>query len=78
MRTRGRIVVAAVAVALLAGVLWRSSPPGEPSYQGKRLSVWIEQDVKYFPAKLKSPDRAKRDEADAAIRQWGPTLFPRC
>jgi hypothetical protein len=76
MRTRARIVVAAVAVALLAGVLWRGLAPGEPSYQGKGLSAWIEQDVKYFPAKPNSPDRAKRDEAEAAIRQMGTNTLP--
>jgi HEAT repeat protein len=67
------------AVALSAATVWVVFfliSHREPAYQGKTLNAWMEQSSRYLSADRKSPDRAKRDEAEAAIRQIGTNALP--
>ena len=67
------VVALAVAVGGL-GWVWLGSH--EPAYQGRPLSVWMDEWNKYLLANQGSPDRARRDQAQAAIRQIGSNALP--
>lgn len=43
MKKRGKVLIWVVAVAAVAALVWAIARPSEPSYQGKRLSVWLRE-----------------------------------
>ena len=68
MNTRTRYILLLLALALVAGGGWFFLRSGEPSYQGKRLSVWLHE--------LGSSEAARREPAREAIRQIGTNALP--
>lgn len=70
------ILYIAALIAALGGLCWLFLVPHEPTYDGKPLSVWLDQWNHYIMAEQKSPDRAKRDQAQAAIQQIGTNAIP--
>jgi HEAT repeat protein len=76
MGKRSRTILAAVfliAVAVLVGKVW---PSGEPAYQGRPLSSWLDQDQAYLVARGDSERASKRNQARAAIREIGTNALP--
>lgn len=71
--TKAKTAMVAVGILLVAGtgviVVKESSPPTEPSYQGRRLSEWL-VDVDY------GQPQNKRQLAGVAIRIMGPKTVP--
>jgi HEAT repeat protein len=62
--------------AVLVWAAWFFLKHREPVYQGKTLNAWMEQCNKYLLASKNSPELAKREEAQAAIRQIGTNALP--
>ncbi len=76
MGKRLRTILAAVfliAVGLLVWTAWRS---GEPVYQGKPLTFWIDQYQQHLLARRDTEQESKRDQARAAIREIGTNALP--
>lgn len=70
MKSPWRIVVPVLALIALAGLIAIiSSNPPEPSYQGKPLSWWLEENARP-PSQLGTPETAE------AIRQIGTNALP--
>ncbi len=69
MKTRGKVLIWVVAVAAVAAVFWRVSRPTEPSYQGKKLSRWLEGVCDCGLGELDA-------EAVAAVRAIGTNAIP--
>jgi RNA polymerase sigma factor (sigma-70 family) len=71
--TKAKTAIIAAGILLVAGtgaiVVKESSPPSEPSYQGRRLSEWL-VDVDY------GQPQDKRQLAREAIRKMGPKTVP--
>ncbi len=76
MSRRLTILCVVAFVGTLVGVSWICLAPREPAYQGKALSAWMDEWSKSLTADQKSPDRAKRDRARAAIQQIGTNAHP--
>src|SRR5208337_1192239 len=76
MGKRGRMVVVALAVALLAVMAWavlRAPALGpDPVYNGKPLSYWL---LAFNPAP-RTPNRPAAHEAFEALRQIGSNAVP--
>jgi HEAT repeats len=75
--TRKLLIVGAVAV--VAAAVWATRfvlTHREPAYQGKSLNAWMDEWSKYLLAGRKSPDWAKWQEAEAAIRHIGTNALP--
>src|SRR6266481_1691101 len=44
VRQQRSLIVAGFLVAVfICGVVWKTSSPNEPTYSGKRLSVWLDE-----------------------------------
>jgi hypothetical protein len=70
MEKRGRVLIAVVAVAVLATLVWTLlARPSEPVYKGGSLSYWLIQ-------RTDSNSKAERDEAATAIRAMGTNAIP--
>jgi HEAT repeat protein len=76
MKRRVAILCAVVLAGALGGLAWHGLGSHGPAYQGKPLSAWMDEWNKYLLANRGSPDRAKRDQALAAIRQIGSEALP--
>jgi hypothetical protein len=63
------MLCAAGLVAAWAGVVFMLLSAHQPAYEGKALNAWIDQ-------LQKSPDGARREEAEAAIRHIGTNALP--
>ncbi|MGZ4987837.1 MAG: HEAT repeat domain-containing protein [Limisphaerales bacterium] len=64
-------------IGALGGLSWFLLVPHEPGYDGKPLSAWLDEWNRYILAwDQKSPDRPKRDRAQAALRQIGTNAIP--
>jgi hypothetical protein len=75
--TRWAKVVCVVALAIaLGGLAWICLGSHEPAYQGRPLNAWMEEFNKYLMAGAGSPERARRDQAQAAIRHIGNGALP--
>ena len=72
MRKPVTIALAIVMVALAGVIMWQLGCVWEPIYQGKALSVWLEEYDNHFLF-LNSPSR---DQAKSAIRQIGTNALP--
>lgn len=64
MKKRSRIALALVVLAILAGLAWMLLRPHEPVYEGKRLSVWME-DLDF--SKAGTPEYTKAHEVIGKI-----------
>lgn len=76
MRKRLQIALAVLLIAIAGVIAWRvlHSREREPVYQGKRLSVWLEQyGTNHFPTVRDGP---LGKEAETAIRQIGTNAIP--
>jgi hypothetical protein len=69
MKKRLSIVLAVVAVVIIGWLGWKAQCSPEPSYQGRRLSEWLDE---YNHA----GGVAKTDPASAAIRVMGTNILP--
>ena len=72
MRKRAQIALAVVAVAIVSVVVWQVCRQREPVYQGKRLSVWLDD---YFRIKEVRAD-ATYESGEVAIREVGNNALP--
>ncbi|MDB6109763.1 MAG: repeat protein [Pedosphaera sp.] len=88
MRTKFRIVLPILCVAILGGIAWSALRPGEPVYQGRRLSGWLEEyaaqylippvghlDQYFRPPNLHPDERVVAADV-AAIRYIGSEAVP--
>lgn len=74
MRMRVRIALAVFVVAVLTVIGWQAFSLREPVYQGKCLSVWLEQ---YGTNHWSSGQNSELDkQAGTAIRQIGTNALP--
>jgi hypothetical protein len=73
MGTRGRILIAVVAIAILATLAWAvfQAPAPEPEYKGKPLSEWLLQLTSGT-----NYSQSARSEAELAVREIGPNATP--
>ena len=71
MGKRRRILLAFLLVALIGGLGWLVLRPREPAYQGKRLSVWLEQYWGSYSTLFADPNSPALLDAKNAIRQIG-------
>src|SRR5579864_2809300 len=72
MRKRCRIALAVLLVAIIGVISWQSLR--EPVYQGKRLTVWLEQyGTNHFPTVRDGP---LGKEAETAVRRIGTNAIP--
>jgi HEAT repeat protein len=71
MRTRWRVGLAILGVALFGGFAWLISTTSEPSYQGKTLTEWLREEP--IIAVGEEPPNTNADEA---IRRIGPVGVP--
>jgi hypothetical protein len=72
-KSRRRVLYAALLVAVLGGIAWlvlRPQKP-EPVYQGKTLSVWMEEYRRNWPV-----DKASHDRQETALREIGTNAIP--
>src|SRR5437667_12454749 len=78
MRRPTHIALAVLLGATVTGATWLvlHRRAEEPVYGGKRLTVWMGQYLMHLLAARSSPDRAKRDAAENAIRQIGTNALP--
>ena len=67
-----RILPVAIAALLIGGVLWQVLSDDEPTYQGKRLSVWLAEAYPWNPGQT----RETADATDAAVRAIGKPAVP--
>jgi HEAT repeat protein len=70
MGKKSRILLAIFLVAVLGVITWLVFQPGEPVYEGKPLSVWLEG---YDATK---PKGAEWEKADEAVRHIGTAAIP--
>src|SRR6266404_522741 len=70
MRKGLQIALVVFLVAIASLVMWQVFHNREPAYQGKRLTVWIDE----FAKSWLFPDA--RGEAQAAIREIGTNALP--
>jgi hypothetical protein len=70
------IACAFVFVVALGGLAWFCFSPHQPVYQGKPLTVWMDQYREFLLAREGSADKPKRDQAQAAIREIGTNALP--
>jgi hypothetical protein len=77
--SRAQVIFGAVGTGALClwAATWLLLSHREQPYNGKSLSAWTDQYEKYWAAAPKSPDWAKRGEAEAAIRHIGTNAIPR-
>jgi len=76
MARRFRTILA-VAFVIAVGVLsWRVWPSGEPAYQGKPLSLWMDQYQEHLLARSDPEKVLKRDQARTAMREIGTNALP--
>jgi hypothetical protein len=73
MRKRVRIAVALLLVAIAGVIIRETLREREPVYQGKRLSVWLDQ---YAANHGAGGNRELEGQAEAAIRQIGTNAIP--
>jgi len=76
MGKRRRILLAFLLVALIGGLGWLVLRPREPAYQGKRLSVWLEQYWGSYSTLFADPNSPALLDAKNAIRQIGTNGLP--
>ena len=69
MTKRVKIVLGILAVALVGMIVWQTTQPGEPVYQGKPLSGWLK-------AAATTGTQPACDKADEAVRQAGTNAIP--
>ena len=69
---RTRVLAGAVAVVLLAGLLWYPRPNEEPAYAGKTLTEWLKESEKTFRLWTQPEEAA----AAIALRAIGPEAIP--
>src|SRR2546430_17548232 len=72
-RSRTPFAIAGLLIAvLICGIVWKTSSRSEPTYDGKRLSVWLDE--------LCMLNQQKRDDPSTpqvqAIRTIGTNAFP--
>ena len=68
-------MVAILVIAIFVSLCWHFLS-GEPAYQGKRLSAWI-QDLEWVTSNLNSEAKTNRHAAAVlAVRQIGPSGLP--
>jgi HEAT repeats len=70
------ILFASLLLAAAAGATWFVLSHREPAYQGKSLNAWMDQSAKYRSWDPNSANRAKAEEAQAAIRHIGTNALP--
>src|SRR5881396_431389 len=69
--------ILAVAFLIAVGVLvWKVWASGEPDYQGRALTFWIDQYQEHLLARGDSEQAVKRDQARTAIREIGTNALP--
>ncbi len=75
MKTGKKIAVITLITIMVGGLaIFYLLPPGEPVYNGKRLSVWLEgYDL---PASVGLNEQAGRHNADEAVRNCGTNAIP--
>ena len=74
MRNRGRIVLASVLAAVVGVIGWQVLREREPVYEGKRLSVWLDQ---YGTNHWTAGRGGELDrQAETVIRQIGTNAIP--
>jgi HEAT repeat protein len=67
MRKKWRIILISLLIVIVVVLAWLVPRPGEPIYQGKTLTFWLQQEV----------DNGGLDpEAETAIRAIGPEAIP--
>jgi HEAT repeats len=72
MRKHPRIALALLLLTMIGGIAWLALHPDDPTYKGKRLSVWLEgYNVVNRPSE---PIRAQ--EAYEAVRHIGTNAIP--
>jgi hypothetical protein len=75
MQKRSRTIVAILLGILFCWLVWKIVSPSEPAYQGRRLTLWLEQYRKFFVAR-DADGRKQRDEAEKALREIGTNGLP--
>jgi HEAT repeat protein len=77
MRTRGKIALAMLFVALAGVSAWQGLSLRDPVYQGKRLSSWLKAYRLHGLAGVETWQvRTEQQEADDAVRQAGTNALP--
>jgi hypothetical protein len=72
MKRRWGIPLGLVATVTICAIAWRVAVPSEPSYQGKRLSVWLDELCKFDSFH----QRSQGAEQIKAIRVIGTNAIP--
>jgi len=73
MRKRVQIALAVLLVAIVGMVVWQVLREREPVYQGKRLTVWLDQ---YHTQNWAGHNRDSGRQAEDAIRHFGTNAIP--
>jgi hypothetical protein len=70
-----RITIAVLGAAILGSLIWQSTGPSEPVYQGKTLSSWLDHHV---PTSSANPpyNSPGWHQAEEALRQIGTNAIP--
>jgi hypothetical protein len=71
-RRRRLIFAGALIVAALTVVIWKASTPSEPSYDGRKLSVWLDEFLQFPVNQMVDPNTSQVQ----AVRAMGTNAIP--